>query len=143
MTSQPSSSDAVGATVIRVTTDQDVTWAWQEALRQVDNMAFTSAASHHLATSVSELAQNLVKHATEGGRITLAPICRAGIEGVEVTAEDHGPGIEDVPRAMEDGYSTNGGLGGGLPAVRRLMDEFEITSTLGTGTRVVARIWKK
>ncbi len=51
------------------------------------------------------------------------------------------PGIADVKLAMQDGFTTNGGLGGGLPGVERLMDEFEIESSRETGTRIVARIW--
>ena len=62
--------------------------------------------------------------------------------GIEVVAEDDGPGIPDVGLAMQDGFSTSGGLGGGLPGVERLMDEFEITSAAGAGTRVVARKWQ-
>ena len=63
--------------------------------------------------------------------------------GVEITATDDGPGIPDVGLAMQDGFSTSGGLGLGLPGVRRLMDEFEIHSTFGKGTRVKARKWKR
>lgn len=58
-----------------------------------------------------------------------------------IIARDSGPGISDVARAMTDGYSTGGGLGLGLPGVRRLMDEFEITSTAGEGTVVQAKKW--
>jgi serine/threonine-protein kinase RsbT len=53
-----------------------------------------------------------------------------------------GPGIADIELEMTDGYSTNRGLGGGLPGSRRLMDEFDIESALGRGTRVVARLWQ-
>lgn len=95
----------------------------------------------HLATAVSELANNLVFHAAGGGTITLTPIRREERRGIEVVAEDEGPGIARLEMAMRNGFSTSGGLGGGLPGVKRLMDEFEITSTVGVGTRVVARRW--
>jgi serine/threonine-protein kinase RsbT len=58
-----------------------------------------------------------------------------------IVGRDTGPGIRDVGSAMRDGYSTSGGLGLGLPGVRRLMDEFEIESTLGRGTRVAVKKW--
>ncbi len=108
---------------------------------------FSSTAASLVATSVSELARNLVLHATRGGRITIAAFRRDdGPSGnrlcLEVTAEDDGPGIPDVKLAMEDDYTTGGGLGGGLPGVKRMMDEFEITSAAGRGTRVTARMWK-
>ncbi len=63
--------------------------------------------------------------------------------GIEVVATDDGPGISDVPLAMQDGYSTSGGLGLGLPGVRRLMDEFDIVSRFGKGTTVTVRKWRR
>jgi serine/threonine-protein kinase RsbT len=57
-------------------------------------------------------------------------------------SEDQGPGIPNIDLAMQDGFSTNRGLGGGLPGVRRLMDEFSIRSEVGVGTRVAARLWR-
>jgi len=62
---------------------------------------------------------------------------------LEVVARDEGPGIRDVERAMQDGYSTSGGLGLGLPGARRLMDDFEVISSLGKGTTVTMRKWKR
>ena len=100
-------------------------------------------AAFYVATSVSELANNLFFHAAGGGTITLSAVRRDGQRGIEVIAEDDGPGIPEVELAMQDGFSTNGGLGGGLPGAKRLMDEFEITSTVAGGTRIVARKWAK
>ena len=60
---------------------------------------------------------------------------------IEIVAEDDGPGIPDIDRAIQDGYSTGRGLGLGLPGARRLMDEFEIDSTVGQGTTVIMRRW--
>jgi serine/threonine-protein kinase RsbT len=95
-----------------------------------------------LATAVSELAHNLVRHATRGGTITVTVLRRSDKNGIEVIAEDDGPGIPDVTLAMQDGFSSTDGLGSGLPGAKRLMDDFEITSTVGTGTRIVARKWQ-
>jgi len=117
-----------------------------EARRMAKALAGTASlgrvSTFCLATAVSELAHNLVRHATRGGRITLTVLRRSGKIGIEVTAEDDGPGILDVTLAMQDGFSSTDGLGGGLPGVKRLMDDFEITSTVGTGTRIVARKWQ-
>jgi serine/threonine-protein kinase RsbT len=73
----------------------------------------------------------------------LTPLAHAGRPGLAVTARDEGQGIEDVRRALEDGYSTSGRLGVGLPGVKRLMDEFEIVSYAGRGTTVTVKQWKR
>ncbi len=105
-------------------------------------LGFRMASAYRVATSVSELANNLVCHATRGGTITLAALRREGEVGIEVVATDEGPGIADVEWALEDGPSTIGGLGSGLSGARRMMDEFEIRSAVGAGTRIVARKWE-
>ena len=63
-------------------------------------------------------------------------------QGLRLTFEDHGPGIADIDRALEDGYSTGGGMGLGLPGARRLASEFALTSTAGVGTCVTIVRWK-
>jgi len=98
--------------------------------------------TYEVVTSVSELAGNIFFHSNNGGMIFFKIISKKGNTGLEVIAEDSGPGIPDVELAMQDGFSTNRGLGGGLPGIKRLMDEFEISSKTGTGTRIVTRKWK-
>jgi serine/threonine-protein kinase RsbT len=95
--------------------------------------------SEAVALAVSELAANLVRYA-EAGEVVLSPTTGSRGEGVEIESRDLGPGIANLELALRDGFSTGGGLGNGLPAVRRLMDEFEISST-ASGTRIVARKW--
>jgi serine/threonine-protein kinase RsbT len=90
--------------------------------------------------AVSELAANLVRHA-RGGALRITAIEAQGVPGVEVESTDEGPGIADLEGALDDGFSTAGGLGSGLPAVRRLMDEFEVIETGPQGTRIRARAW--
>jgi serine/threonine-protein kinase RsbT len=63
------------------------------------------------------------------------------MKGIEIVCEDKGPGIENIDLAMQDGYSTSGGLGMGIPGARRLMNEFDIQSRLGAGTTVTCRKW--
>jgi serine/threonine-protein kinase RsbT len=95
-----------------------------------------------VATAISELARNIVRYAVRG-EIILRLVQNDGKKGIEVVANDDGPGIPDVGLAMQDGYSTSGGLGLGLPGTRRLMDDFEITSDFGKGTTVTVRRWRR
>ena len=95
-----------------------------------------------VATAISELARNIVLYALRGEMVF-----RLESNGEKpilvITARDEGEGIADVRQAMQDGYSTTGRLGVGLPGVKRLMDEFEISSMVGRGTVVVAKKWKE
>jgi serine/threonine-protein kinase RsbT len=95
-----------------------------------------------IVTAASELARNVFKYAGEG-LMRWRPLEQGGRRGIELRFEDHGPGIEDVARALEEGYSTGGGLGMGLPGARRLMDEMEIESAVGQGTTVTLRKWRR
>jgi serine/threonine-protein kinase RsbT len=127
--------------VIKIDEEYHVSEARLESRSLAEAAGFKTTAAYYIITSVSELANNIFFHAKRGGVIKLSTITRDGMLGIEVNAEDEGPGIPDLTLAMMDGFSTNGGLGGGLPGVKRLMDEFEITSMVGTGTRIVARKW--
>ncbi|OPX22868.1 MAG: hypothetical protein B1H04_04435 [Planctomycetales bacterium 4484_123] len=126
---------------VAVTDEYHIAHARQLATAMAAELGFPPVLACYVATSVSELASNLVFHATDGGTITLGPVRRAGQVGIEITCKDNGPGIPDLHSALQDGFSTNGGLGGGLPGVRRLMDDFEIITRPGAGTRIVARKW--
>ena len=95
---------------------------------------------NRVATAVSELATNIYRYGKRG-TIHIRVIEKAGKIGIEIIARDDGPGIEDVEKAMQEGFSTTKSLGIGLPGVRRLMDEFEIETAPGKGTRIVARKW--
>jgi serine/threonine-protein kinase RsbT len=94
-----------------------------------------------IATAVSELATNILRYA-EKGVIQLTIIQCDNRTGMEIIAEDEGPGIENVPQAMEENSSTGNSLGLGLPSVKRIMDEFNIDSEPGQGTRILARKWR-
>ncbi len=92
-----------------------------------------------IATAISEVARNITSYAGRGAvRVMVAD--REGRRALVVRAEDDGPGIADVERALEDGYSTARGLGLGLPGARRLMDRLIVESALGRGT--VIEMWK-
>jgi serine/threonine-protein kinase RsbT len=94
-----------------------------------------------LITAASELVRNMLKYAG-GGKTTIEVISRGRDNGIRLTFEDKGPGITDIPLAMKDGYSTGKSLGLGLPGARRLVNEFDIKSTVGEGTTVTIIKWK-
>ncbi len=93
-----------------------------------------------IATAISEVARNIVQYARKG-EIILGVVQDGNKRGLRVEARDDGPGIPNIELALQDGYSTGGGLGLGLPGTRRLMDELQVDSKVGQGTRVVATKW--
>ena len=93
-----------------------------------------------LVTATSELARNTLQHGG-GGSARIETLVNGRRQGIRVTFEDQGPGIADVERAMQDGYSTAGGLGLGLSGSRRLCNEFSIDSRPGQGTRISIARW--
>jgi serine/threonine-protein kinase RsbT len=108
-------------------------WAQEIGLSTLDRTKVVTAAS--------ELARNTVLHG-RGGVMCLEIVRDGNRQGLRLTFEDQGPGIADIDRALEDGYSTGGGLGLGLPGARRLSNEFALTSTEGVGTCVTIVRWK-
>jgi serine/threonine-protein kinase RsbT len=95
-----------------------------------------------MVTAISEVARNIVQYAG-AGLIRMQLIEQGERSGVRVVAADKGAGIKDLGRALEDGYSTHGGLGLGLPGARRLMDEFVIRSAPECGTQVTMHKWSQ
>ena len=93
-----------------------------------------------VATAVSEVCRNIVRFAGCGE--VVVELLEGRRRGIQVVARDGGPGIPDVDRALGDGLSTDGGLGLGLPGVRRPMDEFAIASEPGHGTTVTMTKWE-
>jgi len=127
-------------TRVKVECDRDIVTARQNGRTMALQLGFPSATATLIATAISELARNVLLYA-DRGEIVLTPVEQGARRGLAVVALDQGPGIGDLSRAMQDGFSTSGRLGLGLPGVRRLMDEFEITSAPGRGTTVAARKW--
>lgn len=95
-----------------------------------------------VAIAVSELARNIYKYAGKGV-ISIGIINTGNRKGIEIIAEDNGPGIENTEKALQDRFSTGNTLGLGLPGVKRIMDEFTIASAPGKGTKITARKWGK
>lgn len=94
-----------------------------------------------LVTAASEIARNTVDYG-RGGSVCVELIENGVRRGVRLTFQDQGPGIPDVQLALQDGYSTGSGLGLGLGGARRLVNEFEIHSEVGSGTCVTIARWK-
>jgi serine/threonine-protein kinase RsbT len=127
-------------TEIPVTSDKDVVAARQQGRALAVELGFTSSDATLIATAISELSRNIVTYAGTGV-VVLRRVTGPRGFGLTIEALDRGPGIADVERAVRDGYSSSGGLGLGLPGVRRLMDEFQVNSSLGNGTSVVVTKW--
>jgi len=129
-------------TRVPINSDHDIVLARQRGRALAQQIGFSNSNLTLVATAISELARNILLYAKRG-ELTLGIVEENGLQGVAMVANDQGPGIPDLNRAMEVGYSTSGSLGLGLPGVRRLMDDFEIVSRVGRGTTVTARKWKR
>jgi serine/threonine-protein kinase RsbT len=126
---------------VAINSDQDIVVARQKGRALATELGFASGDATLIATAISELARNIVSYARRG-QITLRLVNGLNRQGIAIVASDDGPGIHDIRQALRDGFSTSGSLGMGLPGVRRLMDEFEITSKPGRGTIVAVKKWK-
>ena len=126
---------------VPINSDKDIVGARQEGRTLAMSLGFSPGDATLLATAISELARNIVTYANVGD-ILLDTVNGAARLGMQVVARDEGPGIADVQQALRDGFSTSGGLGLGLPGVRRLVDEFQIVSDGTSGTTVTIRKWK-
>lgn len=119
----------------------DVVVARQRVRAWAVELRFSLVDQTKLVTATSELARNTIQHGG-GGSMHLEAINDNNRVGLRLTFEDHGPGINDIEQALRDGYTTIGGLGLGLGGARRLVNEFEIVSHVGEGTRVCITRWR-
>lgn len=120
---------------------EDVVRVRQEVRALTVTAGFSLVDQTKFITAASELARNTLMHGG-GGHVHVQAFEMTGRKGVRLVFEDQGPGIADIERALQDGYSTGGGLGLGLSGARRLTNEFEIESKPGQGTRVTIARWK-
>jgi serine/threonine-protein kinase RsbT len=128
------------AAQIRIDRDADVVTARHRGREIAAANGFSPTDCTVIATAISEVARNIVKFARHGV-VIIEELQTSDRRGIRVTGRDAGPGIPDIPRALQDGFSTYQGLGLGLPGCRRLMDEFELESRLGEGTTVTMTKW--
>jgi serine/threonine-protein kinase RsbT len=125
---------------IAIASASDVVTARQSGRELAAKLGFSGSDQTVVATAISELARNILEYARTG-QIEVGVANKGSRIGLVVVALDAGPGIADISRAMQDGYSTGHGLGLGLPGVKRLMDEFMIVSAPGQGTCITVRKW--
>jgi serine/threonine-protein kinase RsbT len=123
-----------------IATEADMVVARQKGREMAQSLGFPVSEQALIATAISELTRNMLKYAGRG-ELALAVEHDGGRRAIVVVAADQGPGIVDPERALQDGYSSGDGLGLGLPGTRRIMDEFELATELGKGTRITAKKW--
>jgi serine/threonine-protein kinase RsbT len=125
--------------VVDVNNSDDIVAARQAGHELARQLGFSLTDVTMIATAISEIARNITSYAGRG-EVRVGLQYRDGRQALVVRAEDDGPGIVDIERALEDGYSTGRGLGLGLPGARRLMDRLIVESAPGKGT--VVEMWK-
>ena len=126
---------------VSISHEADILAARRAARALAVSAGFSDLELTLIATAISEIARNMLQYA-KGGEMEFEVLRDRARAGLSVTARDRGPGIPDVARAMEDGFTTGNGLGLGLPGARRLMDEFSLESKVGAGTTIVMKKWR-
>jgi serine/threonine-protein kinase RsbT len=129
-------------TRIAISSDSDIVTARQTGRGLALQLGFSSTDLALIATAISEVARNMSNYAGGGEIVMELSQGENGRQGIVIIAVDRGPGIPDIDLAMKDGYSTGNGLGLGLPGSRRLMDEFEVQSEPGKGTKITMKKWR-
>jgi serine/threonine-protein kinase RsbT len=127
---------------VAIQNGDDVIRARHSAREMAQELGFVVVDQINIATAASELSRNAYQYSGTG-KVIIKPVTRNHARGIEIVVEDQGPGIPDIGQALQDGFSTSSGRGYGLPGSRQLMDEFEIESQTGAGTRVTIRKWLK
>jgi serine/threonine-protein kinase RsbT len=127
-------------TRVEIICSTDIVTARAHGRTLASQIGFTGSDLTIIATAISEVARNIVEYAGKG-EIILGPVQENQSKGIYIIAQDEGPGIPDIDRALQDGYSTGNGLGLGLPGAKRLMDDFEIQSEIRKGTTVKMKKW--
>jgi anti-sigma regulatory factor (Ser/Thr protein kinase) len=125
---------------IQIRSDADLTRAVLHATQVARSSGFSDVEGKTIATAVSELAKNILKYAGAGS-VDVVPTSTADRTGITITVSDRGPGIENIEEALQDHFSSGGTLGLGLPGVKRMAHEFEISSVPGDGTKVVVQFF--
>lgn len=124
-----------------IRTSDDIVKVRQITRESALMQAFSLVDQTKLVTAASELARNTLDHG-HGGEVRIEALQEGSRRGVRLTFTDQGPGIPDLDKALRDGFTTGHGLGLGLSGSRRLVNEFDIHSEVGKGTRVTIGRWK-
>jgi serine/threonine-protein kinase RsbT len=120
---------------------QDLVLVRQAVRTWSAELKFSLVEQTKMVTAASELARNTLDYG-KGGNVTLQVVQEGIRRGLKLSFEDQGPGIPDIDLALRDGYTSGGGMGLGLGGARRLVNDFEIVSKVGEGTRVTVTRWK-
>jgi serine/threonine-protein kinase RsbT len=127
--------------VLPVRTEQDIVAARQAVRRLAQELTFGLVDQTKIVTAASELARNTVIYGG-GGELVCETLLDGAKRGLRLTFSDNGPGIPDLALAMKDGWTSGTGMGLGLSGAKRLVNDFEIDSAPGRGTRVTVTRWK-
>jgi serine/threonine-protein kinase RsbT len=125
---------------LRIASETDIVVARKAVRNAATELGFGITDVTRIVTTASELTRNIYQYAGSG-LMRWRDLVQGSNIGLELVFEDTGPGIPDVARALEKGFTTGKGLGLGLPGAKRLMDEMRITSQVGQGTTVEVRKW--
>ena len=129
------------ADTLQIQVSDDVVRVRQEVRARAVEVGLSLVDQTKIITAASELARNTLEYGG-GGECRIEAIMDGGRRGLRLTFEDQGPGIPDLDLALKDGWTSGKGLGLGLSGAKRLSNEFDITSKVGEGTRVVIARWK-
>lgn len=124
-----------------IRTSQDLVLVRQAVRTWSAELKFSLVEQTKMVTAASELARNTLDYG-KGGQVKLEMLQEGLRRGLRLCFEDNGPGIPDIELAMRDGYTSGGGMGLGLGGAKRLVNEFDIISKVGEGTRVTVTRWK-
>jgi serine/threonine-protein kinase RsbT len=133
------SVDATGS--LPLLTEQNIVTSRQMVRALCQDMKLSLVDQTKMITAASELSRNTLIHGG-GGRMRWEFVERDGRRGLQLHFEDEGPGITDLALALTDGWTSGTGMGLGLPGSRRLVNDFDIHSAAGQGTRVSITKWK-
>lgn len=125
---------------VDIITEWDIVAARQLGRNEAKEVGFGTVDQARITTAISELARNIYLYAGKG-KITIERVTDGLMKGIIIIAADQGPGIPDLRKVMEDGFTTSGGLGAGMPGVKRLMDDFKVDTEVGVGTTITATKW--
>ncbi|MFJ7934983.1 anti-sigma regulatory factor [Sporosarcina sp. NPDC096371] len=125
---------------VDIHTEWDIVAARQLGRNEAKKSGFGTVDQARITTAISELARNIYLYAGKG-KVEIERHSEKGCNGITIVASDNGPGITDMRKVMEDGFSTSGGLGAGMPGVKRLMDEFKVETEPGVGTTITVTKW--
>ena len=127
---------------VKIEAQADVVAARQQTRALAGEAGFSTCDSTLITTAVSEMTRNILEFAGRG-EVIISLLKKGPKSGVQIVVRDEGPGIADIAQVMQDGYSSRKGMGIGLPGTKRLMDEFEIKSRVGSGTTVTMKKWNQ